>query len=65
MAATELILQLLSFGYLLESGGRVARTGRLRDGLGSMAIGCRLVLLPSFRRGAPKARRQGRPAGTS
>jgi hypothetical protein len=49
------ILQLLSFGYLLESGGRVARSGRLRDGLvgvrkaarvGSMAIGCWLVLLP-------------------
>jgi hypothetical protein len=49
------ILQLLSFGYLLESGGRVARTGRLRDAfigirraarLGSMAIGCSLTLLP-------------------
>ncbi|WP_254053501.1 hypothetical protein [Singulisphaera sp. GP187] len=49
------ILQLLSFGYLLESGGRVARTGRLRDALigvrraarlGSMVIGCSLMLLP-------------------
>lgn len=49
------ILQFLSFGYLLESGGRVARTGRLRDAfigirrsarLGSMAIGCRLMLFP-------------------
>lgn len=49
------VLQLLSFGYLLESGGRVARTGRLRDALigvrraarlGSMVIGCSLVLLP-------------------
>lgn len=49
------ILQLLSFGYLLESGGRVARTGRLRDALigvrraarlGSMVIGCALMLLP-------------------
>src|SRR3954471_22624599 len=25
------VVQLLSFGYLLESGARVARTGRLRD----------------------------------
>jgi hypothetical protein len=49
------VLQLLSFGYLLEAGGRVARSGRLRDGLvgvrrsarvGSVAIGCWLVLLP-------------------
>ena len=49
------VLQLLSFGYLLESGGRVARTGRLRDGfvgvrkaarVGSAAIGTWLVILP-------------------
>ncbi|WP_406693603.1 hypothetical protein V5E97_21465 [Singulisphaera sp. Ch08] len=49
------VLQLLSFGYLLESGGRVARSGRLRDALigvrraarlGSMVIGCSLMLLP-------------------
>jgi hypothetical protein len=49
------VLQLLSFGYLLESGGRVARSGRLRDALigirkaarlGSMVIGCWLMLLP-------------------
>lgn len=49
------VLQLLSFGYLLESGARVARTGRWRDSLigvrraarlGSMAIGCTLMLLP-------------------
>jgi hypothetical protein len=49
------ILQLLSFGYLLESGGRVARSGRLRDALigvrraarlGSMVVGCWLMLLP-------------------
>src|SRR3954453_7796953 len=49
------VLQLLSFGYLLESGARVARSGRLRDAfvgvrkaarLGSMAIGVSLVLLP-------------------
>ncbi len=49
------LLQLLSFGYLLESAGRVARSGRLRDAfvgvrlaaqLGSMVIGCWLTLLP-------------------
>jgi hypothetical protein len=49
------VLQLLSFGYLLESGGRVARSGRLRDALvgirkaarlGSIIAGCWLVLLP-------------------
>jgi hypothetical protein len=48
-------LQLLSLGYLLEAGGRVARTGRLRDGfigvrlaarLGGIVLGCRLLLLP-------------------
>src|SRR3954447_17784896 len=26
------VVQLLSFGYFLEAAGRVARTGRLRDG---------------------------------
>lgn len=49
------VLQLLSFGYLLESGGRVARSGRFRDAfigvrraarLGSIIIGCTLVYLP-------------------
>lgn len=49
------VLQLVSFGYLLESGGRVARTGRLRDAfigvrraarLGSMVIGGTLLFLP-------------------
>jgi hypothetical protein len=49
------VAQLLCFGYLLEAGGRVARTGRLRDGLigvrkasrlGSMVIGAGLFLLP-------------------
>ena len=49
------VLQLLSFGYLLESGGRVARSGRLCDAfigvrraarLGSIIIGCTLVYLP-------------------
>jgi len=49
------LLQFLSLGYLLEAGGRVARTGRLRDGfigvrraarLGGMVVGCWLMLLP-------------------
>jgi len=49
------VLQFLSLGYLLEAGGRVARTGRLRDGfigvrlaarLGGLVLGCWLVLLP-------------------
>ncbi len=50
------LLQFLSLGYLLEAGGRVARTGRLRDGfigvrlaarLGGMVLGCWLFLLPA------------------
>ena len=54
LAATP-VAQLLTFGYLLEAGGRVARTGRLRAGfvgvrkasrLGSMAVGVGLVVLP-------------------
>jgi hypothetical protein len=49
------VLQFLSLGYLLEAGGRVARTGRLRDGfigvrlaawLGGVFIVCYLMLLP-------------------
>jgi hypothetical protein len=49
------LLQFLSLGYLLEAGGRVARTGRLRDGfigvrlaarLGGVVLGCWLLLLP-------------------
>ncbi|MDR3636269.1 MAG: hypothetical protein P4L84_20875 [Isosphaeraceae bacterium] len=49
------VLQFLVFGYLLEAGGRVARTGRLRDGfvgcrkaarVGRMVIGCTLMMLP-------------------
>lgn len=53
--ATYPLLQMLSLGYLLEASGRVARTGRLRDGfvgvrkasrLGSMVFGAWLVLLP-------------------
>jgi hypothetical protein len=54
LAATPLA-QFLSLGYLLEAEGRVARSGRLRDGLvgvrraarvGSMVLGAWLWLLP-------------------
>ncbi len=50
------VLNCLSLGYLLEASGRVARTGRFRDGfvgirkasiLGSLVIGAWLVLLPA------------------
>jgi hypothetical protein len=49
------ILQFMSLGYLLEAGGRVARTGRLRDGfigirqacrIGGIFLGSGLILLP-------------------
>ncbi len=49
------VLQFLSLGYLLEAGGRVARSGRLRDGfigvrlaarLGGLVLGSWLMLLP-------------------
>ena len=49
------ILNFLSLGYLLNASGRVAQTGRIRDGfvgirkiaiLGSMALGIWLVTLP-------------------
>ena len=49
------VVQLLTLGYLLESGARVASTGRLRDGLigirqvprlGSVALGSWLLLWP-------------------
>jgi hypothetical protein len=49
------VLQFLSLGYLLESGGRIARTGRLRDGfigvrlaarLGGVVLGAWLFLWP-------------------
>ncbi len=49
------VFQFLSLGYLLESAGGVARTGRLRDGfigvrlaarLGGGVLGCWLLLLP-------------------
>ena len=49
------VVQFLSLGYMLEAGGRVARTGRLRDGfigvrlagrLGGVVLGIWLLLLP-------------------
>jgi hypothetical protein len=49
------VLQFLSLGYLLEAGGRVARSGRIRDGfigiyraalLGAIVLGSWLLLLP-------------------
>lgn len=49
------LLQLLSFGYLLEVAGRTGRTGKLRDGLvgirkagkiGAVLLGTWLLLLP-------------------
>jgi hypothetical protein len=51
------VVQLLSLGYLLEASARVARSGRMRDGLfgvrraahlGGMAVGIWLVLLPAW-----------------
>lgn len=51
------IVQFLTLGYLLEAGGRVARTGRLRDGfigvrkaarVGSIFLGTYLMLLPMW-----------------
>ncbi|HVX15648.1 MAG TPA: hypothetical protein VHC22_30965 [Pirellulales bacterium] len=53
--STYPLLQMLSLGYLLEASGRIARTGRLRDGfvgvrkasrVGSLVFGAWLVLLP-------------------
>jgi hypothetical protein len=55
MLATFPIVQLLSLGYLLESSGRVARSGRLRDGfvgvrkaarVGSVLLGAWLTFWP-------------------
>jgi hypothetical protein len=49
------VIQFLSLGYLLEAGGRVARTGRVRDGfigiyrsalLGAIVMGSWLLLWP-------------------
>ncbi|MBO0697506.1 MAG: DUF4013 domain-containing protein [Zavarzinella sp.] len=44
------VLQFLSLGYLLESGGRIARTGRLRDGFIGLRIAARLggIVLASW-----------------
>ncbi len=53
--ATIPILQFLSLGYLLEAAGRVARSGRIRDGfigirkaarIGSIVLGTWILLLP-------------------
>lgn len=53
--ATIPVLQFLSLGYLLEASGRIARTGRLRDGfvgvrkaarIGGFALGVWLCLWP-------------------
>jgi len=55
LLSTYPLLQMLSLGYLLESSGRIARTGRLRDGfvgvrkaarVGSVFFGAWLVLWP-------------------
>lgn len=55
ITATLPVIQFISLGYLLESAGRVARSGRLRDGLflvrqsarvGSLIVGTWLMLLP-------------------
>lgn len=51
------VLQLLALGYLLESSARVARTGRLRDGVfgarpagrvGGMALGTAVAMIPMW-----------------
>jgi hypothetical protein len=44
------LLQFLSLGYLLEAGGRVARTGRLRDGFIGVRLAARLggIVLSSW-----------------
>jgi hypothetical protein len=44
------LLQFLSLGYLLEASGRVARTGRLRDGFPGVRIAARLggIVLASW-----------------
>ena len=44
------IIQFLSLGYLLEAGGRVARSGRLRDGFIGIRVAARLggIVLASW-----------------
>ena len=53
--AAMLVMRFLSLGYLLEAGGRIARTGKLREGLigvrlaarlGGVVLGSYLLLLP-------------------
>ncbi|WP_165250438.1 hypothetical protein [Paludisphaera soli] len=53
--ASTPVLQFLSLGYLLEASGRVARTGRLRDGVfgvrlagrvGGIALGTLVSMIP-------------------
>jgi hypothetical protein len=53
--ATVPVLQLLSLGYLLEASGRIARSGKLRDGfqhvfkagrVGSIVLGTSMMMLP-------------------
>ena len=76
MLAALPVLQLLSLGYLLESSGRVARTGRLRDGLigvrraarvGGVVVGTWLALVPPWLVGSfarlGRADRPGRARG--
>lgn len=55
LLATIPIFQFLSLGYFLEASGRIARTGRIRDGfigmkrfsrVGSIVLGTSLALLP-------------------
>ena len=56
LLATIPIVQFLSLGYLLESSGRIVRTGRLRDGfvgvrkaarVGAIVLGTWIVLWPA------------------
>ena len=56
LLATIPIVQFLALGYLLESGARIARSGRLRNGfigirqisrIGSIALGTWLLLWPA------------------
>ncbi len=56
LLATIPVVQFLSLGYLLESSGRIVRTGRVRDGfvgvrkaarVGSIVLGTWIVLWPA------------------
>jgi hypothetical protein len=55
--SSVLVGQFIVLGYLLEASGRVARSGRLRDGfvgvrtaarLGGVALGCAVLWLPLY-----------------